>query len=312
MFSWFMRVLRGLRSEWPAVVLACFSALSVCASKWLFVNEYRPPVGVYIAIMGLVAALMSLRKEPSHWEKASWIILMTVLIVAEIQNLYKADREQARTFNEISQSLGASKNGLDATAGGIRSATEQAQKQFDTTMDRVNRTLKASEEAKRNTQRFADLELDGINPSLFLPQLNPNTGVSFNVFYKNIGSDLAEDVALDCKDYLGPLDDEAFEKTIVMDFDKWWPTVGHRNAGPIGPGQPRGFSTFNTHIFTVSDVQSILGHTNTIYLLTRWTYRDKNGRWFGDNCMAYQDPTHDLVVGHSCKLHNNHRYRAPS
>ncbi|MGB7471519.1 MAG: hypothetical protein WBA09_15490 [Candidatus Acidiferrum sp.] len=269
------------------------------------------PVGVFVAIMGLVAAIMAFQKEPKRSEKALWILCLTALLVAEIRNLYTADRQQANTFNQISQSLDASKKGLDATADGIRNTTDQAQKQFEVTIDRVNKTLEASEAAQRNTQPFADIELDTVNPRTLVVHLNPNEQVEFNVFYKNVGSDTAEQVVLDGKDYVGPLGNEAFEKTIGRDFDKWWRTVKHQAGGSIVPGQPKPFFTFKSHTFAVPEVQSILSRTSTIYILTRWTYRDKTGGWIGDNCIAYQDPTHDLAVAHPCIVHNNHRYRQP-
>jgi hypothetical protein len=65
--------------------------------------------------MGLVAACVTFRKEPSRVEKSLWIIVMTFLMVAEIRNLYSADADQVAKFEKTSGALEATKEGLEAT-----------------------------------------------------------------------------------------------------------------------------------------------------------------------------------------------------
>jgi hypothetical protein len=81
---------------------------------------HHPPVGTYIAILGLLAAAVTLRKDPPLSEKAIWILLMATLMVAEIRNLYIADKEQAATFSAIEGKLEATRNGLDKTLKGLQ------------------------------------------------------------------------------------------------------------------------------------------------------------------------------------------------
>jgi hypothetical protein len=76
---------------------------------------YHPPVGVYIAIMGLVAAGVTLREKPSSLEKALWIVVITLLMFAEVQNLYIAENKQVKTFAHINSELEES---LAQTTGG--------------------------------------------------------------------------------------------------------------------------------------------------------------------------------------------------
>jgi hypothetical protein len=76
-------------------------------------KEQNPPVGVYIAFMGLAAAIVSLRKEPSVIEKALWVALITTLMFAEVRNAYVENAAQLAKFK-------ATQEGLDATARGIR------------------------------------------------------------------------------------------------------------------------------------------------------------------------------------------------
>lgn len=101
---------------WP--LLAFFSCLlAFFITNHLHKTGHNPPVGVYIAIMGPVAACVTFRKEPSRIEKALWIVVMTVLMVAEIRNLYIADSDQLKKFTTITDGLVKTKEGLDETAG---------------------------------------------------------------------------------------------------------------------------------------------------------------------------------------------------
>ena len=72
--------------------------VSILISIWLFRNHHRPPVGVYIAVMGVVIALMTFRYKPPAWEKFLWVVLITVLMVVEVRNIYITDAEQTRMF----------------------------------------------------------------------------------------------------------------------------------------------------------------------------------------------------------------------
>lgn len=139
--SWFHR------NIYPLVVFTlCVPAYFV--PNYLLKIGHNPPVGVYIAIMGGVAALVAYREKPHPLEKAAWMVLITLFIVAEIRNLYIADAEQVAKFGAISSALDATKRGLDATARGI-DATAKAldlsvttsSNQFAATMGCTNNVL---------------------------------------------------------------------------------------------------------------------------------------------------------------------------
>jgi hypothetical protein len=124
-------MLAWIRSRWVSVVLFCSSVLVWRISNWLADSGRRPPVGVYIAIVGLVVALMSVR-EPKGLEKFLWIILATALTVAEIRSLYVADEQQTIRNEKVSTDLQVTKDGikaatddLKATGDGIRSIVSE-------------------------------------------------------------------------------------------------------------------------------------------------------------------------------------------
>jgi hypothetical protein len=101
--------------------------------------------------MGGLAAAVTFRKDPSLPEKAAWILLITIVMVAEIQNLYVADAEQAGKFEAIGKELDATRKGLDNTvirldatatslqdiSSGITEAANKSQARFNTTMSEM-------------------------------------------------------------------------------------------------------------------------------------------------------------------------------
>lgn len=80
---------------------------------------FQFPVGGYIAILGGLAAVVTLRKEPSVREKACWILAITVLLFAEIHNLYTEAYRQNKEARAISDSLDETKKGLTKTVEGL-------------------------------------------------------------------------------------------------------------------------------------------------------------------------------------------------
>jgi hypothetical protein len=110
--------------NWIKLALVAASAISILVSIWLFRNHDRPPVGIYIAVMGVVIAVMTLREKPPGWEKFLWIGLITILMVVEVRNIYVTDAEQGQTFSKISRDLNSTKQGIDAAAKRIEDTTE--------------------------------------------------------------------------------------------------------------------------------------------------------------------------------------------
>jgi hypothetical protein len=76
--------------SWPMAVLLCGSGAVAAIWAWRSV----PAPGISIAILGLVAAVMSLRGEMRPLEKAAWMLIISVLLVAEIQSI-RTDRIRA-------------------------------------------------------------------------------------------------------------------------------------------------------------------------------------------------------------------------
>jgi hypothetical protein len=103
---------------WTHFALFCL-ILGLSVAVFLSMGNHRAPVGVLISIMGFVAAAITFRHEPQKLEKAFWIVLMTVLLVAEIRNLYLADAEQTKKLETVSGNLTTAVSGINTTIGNI-------------------------------------------------------------------------------------------------------------------------------------------------------------------------------------------------
>jgi hypothetical protein len=110
--------------NWIKLALMASSALGILISMWLFRSHHRPPVGIYIAVMGVVIAIMTLREKPPAWEKLLWVVLITILMVVEVRNIYMTDAEQTETFSKIIRDLNSTKQGIDAAAKSIEGSAE--------------------------------------------------------------------------------------------------------------------------------------------------------------------------------------------
>lgn len=103
-------------------MLSGVSVLTALVAVELATHHHQPPVGVYIALGGIAAAFMAARGEGAgNSEKAWWIVFITVLVVAEITNLYRADRDQVKSFQSITSGLQSANSGLQSTADQLRS-----------------------------------------------------------------------------------------------------------------------------------------------------------------------------------------------
>jgi hypothetical protein len=115
--------------------------------------------------LGGLAAAVTLRKEPSVTEKACWIIAMTLIMAAEIHNLYVESDKQRNQAQIISASLDATNKGLNETLEGLTSvasnlgalssgmdtANRTNQSHFDTTMNQFSTAQQQQQQQFKDT-----------------------------------------------------------------------------------------------------------------------------------------------------------------
>jgi hypothetical protein len=275
----------------------------ILAGVW----SWYPPVGVFIAILALVGVLVPLFRDLTtvgKREKAIWTFVMFALVWLEIRSIYldrnAHDREQAAARAEQLKQFGEIAKGIGATL-------DSSQKQFDATMARIETTMQTSEKTLRNTQPVAALEFRSM--TVYGPSLPIAVGrqLEFNISFTNVGNDSTRNSNYDARLYVRRLDDTEAQREIANDFDQWWGMSQHPGGAAIRPNYPSFFS-FRSLPLTENEVSGILNHSLTLYVLIRFTWTDRTGRWASDECFAFQDPTHDFEVGHPCAIFTRDRY----
>lgn len=113
--------------------------------------------------MGLAAAAVTFRKEPDLTEKAAWMLLFTLLLAAEISNLYIGDAEQAKKFRDISDAL-------ETTGTNLRLEAGKNQKRFEDNLHELEE-LKGNQhttykETETNIRRSSSLLLQHVKSGL--------------------------------------------------------------------------------------------------------------------------------------------------
>jgi len=102
--------------------------------------DWHPPVGLFIAVLGLLAAVVPLlRDKIGKYEKAAWTLQMSVLVILEVRTIYAERNEQNKPFAEI--------------AAGIKTSIDASQYQFSATMARLETVTAKEETNERLTRR---------------------------------------------------------------------------------------------------------------------------------------------------------------
>jgi len=114
---------------------------------------YWPPApGIGVAVMGISAALMTARKEPTAWEKAGWTFMMFALLLVEVLAIRKDRREhdeQVRTLLQQGSDIKIQAQTKFTEIGGnlksgIEGILDQSHKQFEDTVQRESRHFDAT------------------------------------------------------------------------------------------------------------------------------------------------------------------------
>jgi len=99
---------------------------------------YDPVPGVAVALLGLAAVVVAVRLEMEMWEKIGWILVATVLFVAEIHSIY-IDRDKHEL--EQSDATKAQLRGFADIGGGIEQSVHESDRNFQDTMARSDKIL---------------------------------------------------------------------------------------------------------------------------------------------------------------------------
>ncbi|SRR6266487_1145653 len=265
---------------------------------------HLPKSGKALLLLGgIVAVMMLMDMRPVH--KGIYVLIVIGLILIENRAL---DKERTDSAKEQNDRRMEENDRFRSIADGLAGAIQQGEKQFDTTIARIETTLKTSEETLKNTLPIAALEFQSM--SVYAPSLPIAVGhqLEFNVSFTNIGNDMARNYDHETRLYVRRLDDLEAQREIASDFNQSWGMSQRSKGAAIRPNYPAFFS-FKSLPLKEDEVNGVLDHSLTLYVLIRFTWTDRTGRWASDECFAFQDPMHDLVAGHPCAIFTQHRYK---
>jgi len=273
----------------------------------------HPPVGTYIAILGVAATVMSLMPPANKWEKAVWMAGIVGLAVLEIQNLYHDRDVHDNAERAARQSETQAFKGI---ADGIDNAIKNSQKQFDVTMGQMGTTLKATQIAVENTRPRADVQLMNFNLTQGQSELRSGTPAYWDIHYRNVGTIAATRFLQNVLFYTGRRANIEDQTRIVKDFeDNWTHSVNeHRGFAArfnvIDPG-PAHLTQF-PGTFSQEEVEKLAANSTTVYLVARFIWSDPTGRWASDYCGYFEDPANidpKTTILHQCLVGYRARYR---
>ncbi len=125
-------------NRWAGIVLTGTGTIVAACLFYLI-----PSPGVSVAVMGLVAATMAARTKATGAEKAAWMLIISALLVVEIEAIKKE-----RLFNAKAEKIRAEeeREHFAQIGKGIETNIAQSQKQFEETIgqgqQQFNETLK--------------------------------------------------------------------------------------------------------------------------------------------------------------------------
>jgi len=295
MENWFRKIWEHRVTSWLLV--------SVGFTIAVFFILHSPVPGVAVTLLGVVAAIMSIRPLSSV-EKFLYTTLVFTLLYAEIHAITIDRREQLRhqledrtaqeqAFQSVrdkqDEDFSSTASGLEAAISGIKSTLVTADKTLIQT-------------APHAAIRFTDFKFAEANPG---DTIHPGS-FPFNTSIVNKGNDTAlvqkELIGI----YTGIPDNKAEQERLVKLFTEEW-----NKKRPQSTKLFTDIPSINTtyHELTREDINGFQASTKTIYFLTRIEYSDSSGVWYSEDCEAFQNTPEglDVVLRHSCFVFRDSR-----
>jgi hypothetical protein len=298
--------IKGLsRDSVPRIFFAC-AVICTAAAAIIFIPMYwSPPIGVYIAALGALAAYMTLRPSQGPVEKAVWVVGIFVLAALEVGNLYH-DRDQHEAQEAAARQ--EQTHEFKVIADGIETSNKNSQQQFDATMKQMGVTLKAAQDTLENTRPKADVQIVGANVLDSQSDIRAKTPVYWNLDYQDFGETPGDHFIATARFFVGRQDNVDDQKRMLKEFNYYWMHSRRQERPSIFPGPPH-FATFDG-VFTQEEVSQLIAHTATIYFVIRFVWTDPTGRWASDYCHSFQDPGDrgPRPVMHDCQVGIRTRY----
>ena len=139
-------VIKDVYQRWLPTILL-ISALVWVAFVY-FLEPARPPIGLYIAGVGVLAIVITIWPPERNWSKAAWLGVFFALTGLEIVTLY-----QERTENQTQQrnTRKEENDAFKSIADGLTTSINNNQKAFEATMQKMQALAALSSDAIKTT-----------------------------------------------------------------------------------------------------------------------------------------------------------------
>ncbi|MGO9936208.1 MAG: hypothetical protein ACLPH3_00920 [Terracidiphilus sp.] len=320
--TWLSEASREFEAVWTHRATA-LTILLITAAVSLWAICTVPSMGTSIAILGGVAALMTTRDTMPPLEKAGYIVVITILLVAEVKAIrnndatVKSDKDaqnaQYETLKHQTQQL---RDQASTILTNTNTAITAGQVQFANTMEQLQGEQRSIEKTVAQTGPHADLEYrnlslgeaEGPNPSRPAPLFVAGKSYHLYVQFINAGTDTGTLRSSLGKTYVGKPLDLADQKSLTKRFESDWKTRRVPPPAVFSQGI-EGISEMMTDPLTDADIVDVMAKRKALYYLLRFEFSDRQGIWFSDYCFEIVNPGQFLGLSEPCWVHNRTRYR---
>jgi len=264
----------------------------VWAIEWI---ARIPHPGFAVAVLAVVAAVMSVHPDMQDWQKLLWILLIGVFLVIEFRAL-----DKDRSDNEVAQAKIRSDE-----RDSFKKILDQDKENFLKTLAPIRSTLESSNKILKQTAphafvHFTDLSFASPTQPTDLYQ---DVTYTYNIFYINDGNENARITKRLVKIYYGLPNNRESQLELTRKFEEEWKTTDKlSNPIPVVPGKTR---------YVSESDKFALGPNQTIYFLRRFEYTDSTGTWLTDDCdhFAVSNSVFYIRVTNQCLVFVDSRYR---
>ncbi len=265
---------------------------------------YHVPVGVFAVLTGLAAAVMAIKEKASWRWKGAWLVAIFLFTAAELRMIIWSDADAAREKEYASCLVEKDFQGIE----------DQDQKQFEATttslgksLETTNRLLTSAEETRKNTEKFARVEMGYFGSGIIDPTncMFPSSAPfaigknSMNYSFQNQGNANANIE----RAYLGvyvdtPNNDPEAQQRVLKTFNEEWKAQPQEQSSILRVKDcaviPKQYQ------LNSDDIAAFQSRTKGVYFLFRVQYRDTHGTWATDFCENIPSPLFRTGKSYQC------------
>ena len=168
-------------------LLACMLVLAAMGLA-LFATYYPRSPGWSIGMLALVAGIMSLRPEMHIFEKVSWIVLLIIFAILEVNAINRSDNDNKDVRDKQNQSFQAIVNEL-------KNSTATSQNNYTNTIGHVDEVLQQTKEISDQTRKNL-LAITGGNSYAYITPQSYEGTYDYALGLNNGGSEILTGISV--------------------------------------------------------------------------------------------------------------------